>query len=223
MGPVAWTDDEIRRIGYLVVDVIADHLRDLPSEPVFRPVPPDRIQEFLTEPLPEEGCAPVESPARVRRAHRALSVRQRPPAVLGVGQFSARRHGHLRRRAGGGDESELRRRQSRRDLRRTAGDRLAARDARVPARCHGPAHERRIDGLADGARRRAAHAVRRRRPGARAAGRPRTVRPLPLVAGPQLHQEGHRAARVRQRFDPDDRRGRRLPDRRWRAGSRGCG
>jgi hypothetical protein len=31
-----WTADEIRRIGRLVVDLIADHLSTLPEEPVLR-------------------------------------------------------------------------------------------------------------------------------------------------------------------------------------------
>jgi hypothetical protein len=38
--PSEWTADEIRRVGRLVVDLIADHLATLPGEPVFRPVPP---------------------------------------------------------------------------------------------------------------------------------------------------------------------------------------
>ena len=29
--------DEIRRVGYLVVDLIAEHLSGLKAEPVFRP------------------------------------------------------------------------------------------------------------------------------------------------------------------------------------------
>jgi len=52
--PHIWTADEIRRIGYRVVDLIANHLSTLPDEPVFRPVPPDRVQAFLTTPPPQD-------------------------------------------------------------------------------------------------------------------------------------------------------------------------
>jgi aromatic-L-amino-acid/L-tryptophan decarboxylase len=53
-----WTADEIRRIGYQVVDLIAEHLHDLPAEPVFVPVPPELGTAFLNEPVPTDGRAP---------------------------------------------------------------------------------------------------------------------------------------------------------------------
>jgi aromatic-L-amino-acid decarboxylase len=50
-----WTADEIRALGYQVVDVIVRHLTELPARPVFRAVPPDVQQRFLEGPLPEDG------------------------------------------------------------------------------------------------------------------------------------------------------------------------
>jgi glutamate/tyrosine decarboxylase-like PLP-dependent enzyme len=50
-----WTSDEIRALGYRVVDIIARHLTELPTRPVFRPVPLDLQRSFLEEPVPEEG------------------------------------------------------------------------------------------------------------------------------------------------------------------------
>ena len=55
-----WTRDEIRRIGYLVVDLIADHLSTLPDEPVFQPVPAALARQFLATPAPTSALAPEE-------------------------------------------------------------------------------------------------------------------------------------------------------------------
>jgi aromatic-L-amino-acid/L-tryptophan decarboxylase len=49
----SWTADEIRRVGYRVVDLIAKHLAALPDEPAFSPVPSDRIEKFLSTPPPD--------------------------------------------------------------------------------------------------------------------------------------------------------------------------
>nr|MBA3659322.1 aspartate aminotransferase family protein [Gemmatimonadales bacterium] len=51
----SWTADEIRRVGYRAVDLIAEHLTGLPVEPVFRPVSPALAQGMLAEPVPEIG------------------------------------------------------------------------------------------------------------------------------------------------------------------------
>jgi aromatic-L-amino-acid/L-tryptophan decarboxylase len=51
-----WTREEIQRIGYQVVDLIADHLTRLPDAPVFRPVPPDLQDQFQSTPLPAAGA-----------------------------------------------------------------------------------------------------------------------------------------------------------------------
>ena len=50
-----WSPDEIRRVGYRVVDLIAEHLTTLPSRPVFTPVPRDLSTAFLQEPAPRQG------------------------------------------------------------------------------------------------------------------------------------------------------------------------
>ena len=53
--PWIWSCDEIRRVGYRVVDLIADHLGALPSRPVFAPVPPDLARAFVQESVPLVG------------------------------------------------------------------------------------------------------------------------------------------------------------------------
>ena len=52
-----WTRDEIQRIGYAVVDLIADHLSGIEQRPVFRPVPEDLAGRFLSAPVPHEGAS----------------------------------------------------------------------------------------------------------------------------------------------------------------------
>src|SRR5213593_2044940 len=53
-----WTEAEIRRVGYRVVDLIAEHLTRLPDEPVFRPVPRDLQDQFHSAPAPDAGESP---------------------------------------------------------------------------------------------------------------------------------------------------------------------
>jgi glutamate/tyrosine decarboxylase-like PLP-dependent enzyme len=55
--PAEWSVDEIRRVGYLVVDLIARHLTDIRGEPVFSPVPRDLAERFLTTPAPRAGAS----------------------------------------------------------------------------------------------------------------------------------------------------------------------
>jgi len=50
-----WSREEIRRVGYRVIDLIADYLTDLPDGPVFRPCPPDLVEGFSSSPLPRSG------------------------------------------------------------------------------------------------------------------------------------------------------------------------
>jgi aromatic-L-amino-acid decarboxylase len=50
-----WSADEIRRIGYRVVDMIAEHLTTLPEKPVFRPFPPELAAKYLDSKPPESG------------------------------------------------------------------------------------------------------------------------------------------------------------------------
>ena len=54
----AWSSDEIKRVGYRVIDLIAEHLCSLPSRPVFAPVPPELATAFLEEPAPQDGRDP---------------------------------------------------------------------------------------------------------------------------------------------------------------------
>jgi aromatic-L-amino-acid/L-tryptophan decarboxylase len=53
-----WTAEEIKRVGYKVVDLIAEHLTSLPRRPVFRPFPEDLADEYLNSPPPSEGQDP---------------------------------------------------------------------------------------------------------------------------------------------------------------------
>ena len=50
-----WTPEELKRVGYAVVDLIAEHISGLPDGPVFRPVPRELADEFAYSPLPAQG------------------------------------------------------------------------------------------------------------------------------------------------------------------------
>jgi aromatic-L-amino-acid/L-tryptophan decarboxylase len=50
-----WSADEIRRIGYRVVDMIAEHLATLPEKPVFRPFPAELAAKYMDSKAPESG------------------------------------------------------------------------------------------------------------------------------------------------------------------------
>jgi aromatic-L-amino-acid decarboxylase len=50
-----WSPDDIRRVGYRVVDLIAEHLTGLPDGPVFRPMPGELADALLSEPAPARG------------------------------------------------------------------------------------------------------------------------------------------------------------------------
>lgn len=50
-----WTADEIKRIGYRVVDLIAEHLSTLPNQPVFRPFPKELAESYLKSSVPASG------------------------------------------------------------------------------------------------------------------------------------------------------------------------
>ncbi len=53
-----WSADEIRRVGYRVVDLIAKHLTTLPAQPVFRPLPRDLTAKRLNSAAPASGESP---------------------------------------------------------------------------------------------------------------------------------------------------------------------
>jgi aromatic-L-amino-acid/L-tryptophan decarboxylase len=50
-----WSADEIRRAGYRAVDLIAEHLTQLPTGPVFRPVPEGLATELGRREAPSAG------------------------------------------------------------------------------------------------------------------------------------------------------------------------
>jgi aromatic-L-amino-acid decarboxylase len=50
-----WSADEVRRVGYRVVDLIAEHLATLRSKPVFQPFPPELAERYLNSEPPEPG------------------------------------------------------------------------------------------------------------------------------------------------------------------------
>jgi aromatic-L-amino-acid/L-tryptophan decarboxylase len=89
-----WTADEIRRVGYKVVDLIAGHLSTLPDEPAFRPVPRDQADALRSMPVPLE---PVPADDILRRFADQIEPHpfgnghprfwgwvNSPPAVMGV-------------------------------------------------------------------------------------------------------------------------------------------
>src|SRR5258708_36326547 len=89
-----WTREEIQRIGYQVVDLIAEHLTRLPDDPVFRPVPPDLQEQFQLAPAPVTGASPDEILSEFRttiepfpfgNGHpRFWAWVNSPPAVMGI-------------------------------------------------------------------------------------------------------------------------------------------
>jgi aromatic-L-amino-acid decarboxylase len=89
-----WTAEEIRRIGYRVVDLIADHLSTLPSEPVFTPVPTTLARQFLSTAAPLDPVAPDDiltafadtiEPYPFGNGHpRFWGWVNSPPAVMGI-------------------------------------------------------------------------------------------------------------------------------------------
>ena len=50
-----WSAEEIKRVGYRVVDLIAHHLTTLPERPVFQPFDPDLAKEYLANSAPPES------------------------------------------------------------------------------------------------------------------------------------------------------------------------
>jgi len=53
-----WSAEEIKRVGYRVVDMIAEHLTTLPAKAVFRPVPRDMAAKRLDSGPPAAGDSP---------------------------------------------------------------------------------------------------------------------------------------------------------------------
>jgi aromatic-L-amino-acid decarboxylase len=55
-----WPKEDIKRVGYRVVDLIAEHLITLPTRPAFRPVPQALSGQLLAEAVPTHGSNPDE-------------------------------------------------------------------------------------------------------------------------------------------------------------------
>jgi glutamate/tyrosine decarboxylase-like PLP-dependent enzyme len=90
-----WPEEEIKRIGYRVVDLIAHHLASLPERPVFQPFDPDLAARYLDgSPLPESGQSPDDvlaafaseiEPYPFGNGHpRFHGWVNSPPAVMGI-------------------------------------------------------------------------------------------------------------------------------------------
>jgi aromatic-L-amino-acid decarboxylase len=94
MAMAEWTAGEIRRVGHLVVDLIADHLTSLPGRPVFRPVPPDLARQLVSTAAPHDPVAPDDilqsfkeaiEPYPFGNGHpRFWGWVNSPPAVMGI-------------------------------------------------------------------------------------------------------------------------------------------
>lgn len=89
-----WSNDEIRRVGYRVVDMISDYLTTLPGRPVFQPCPSDLIGSFFDGPLPlagegvdvllDEFASNVASYPFGNGHPRFFGWVNSPPAIIGV-------------------------------------------------------------------------------------------------------------------------------------------
>src|SRR5258708_5069496 len=90
-----WTAEEIRRVGYRVVDLIAEHLSKLPEEPVFQPFPRELAGRYLDASAPPELGATADEildqfaaeiePYPFGNGHpRFYGWVNSPPAVMGV-------------------------------------------------------------------------------------------------------------------------------------------
>src|SRR5262245_52279938 len=89
-----WTREEIQRIGYAVVDLIADHVSGIAARPVFRPLPDALAQQLLSAPVPAAAASADDVLAEFRdtiepypfgNGHpRFWGWVNSPPAVMGI-------------------------------------------------------------------------------------------------------------------------------------------
>src|SRR6516165_8090473 len=89
-----WTSEEIRRVGYLVVDLITKHLTEIDGEPAFAPVPHELAERFLTAAAPATATSADDilrefsdaiEPYPFGNGHpRFWGWVNSPPAVMGV-------------------------------------------------------------------------------------------------------------------------------------------
>lgn len=64
--PLSLSREEMRELGYRMVDMLVDHYDRVSEEPVVRTADRATLEQRLREPLPEEGKSPLEVLARVR-------------------------------------------------------------------------------------------------------------------------------------------------------------
>jgi glutamate/tyrosine decarboxylase-like PLP-dependent enzyme len=91
---VTWTPEEIQRVGYQVIDLIAEHLSTAADGPVFRPVPKSLADRFLSAPAPTGGMDPDRILAEFRETvlpypfgnghPRFWGWVNSPPVVMGI-------------------------------------------------------------------------------------------------------------------------------------------
>ncbi len=116
-----WTPEEIRRVGYRVVDIIAQHLGGIRERPVFRPYPPALREALSQAPLPRQGQTADEILDEFLTLVEPYPFGNGHPRFWGWVNSPPALDGCPRRSPGGGDEPELRGRQPRRDPPRAPG------------------------------------------------------------------------------------------------------
>lgn len=89
-----WSEERIRDVGHRLVDVIAGYMTNLPANPVFKPVPSDRADNWVRSPLPQTGESITSildtfvqeiAPYPFGNGHpRFFGWVNSPPAVVGV-------------------------------------------------------------------------------------------------------------------------------------------
>ena len=207
-----WSPDEIRRVGYRVVDLIAEHLTTLPSRPVFTPVPRDLSTAFLQEPAPRQGRdadailemfrATVE-PYPFGNGHpRFFGWVNSPPTVMGI--FADALAAAMNPSCAGGNHAAI---YVERQVVQWFKELLG-----YPAEALWPAGQRRIHGGTDRADRRAPREVRIRRSHVRSPAEPISTRFLPDRGNTRVPPEGDRTARRRIQSHSNDSTRRGVPD-----------
>ena len=58
--PLGLSPEEMRKLGYRVVDILVDHIENLPQGPVGHKARRDELEEALRETLPAEGADPLD-------------------------------------------------------------------------------------------------------------------------------------------------------------------
>lgn len=66
-GALRLSGDEMRKLGYQVIDALVEHFEELPDKPVTRNANRPALEERLREPMPEKGSDPSEVLQRVQR------------------------------------------------------------------------------------------------------------------------------------------------------------